>query len=310
MYQKRRSNMGNKIQWLATVVLTLAGVALLCAPAHAQGGASAPSPTRFTVADQGTPGKPDLILIPGLGSSRAVWDAEAARLAPNYRLHILQVNGFAGAPEAGNATGPMLPGIVAELHQYIAANNLHPIVIGHSLGGLLTLMLADKYPQDVRKIVMVDSLPSLAAFYLPNATPETVRPMAEAMRGAIAGGSAESFAAQSKSTTASMVNNPDAQKLVTAAAIASNQTVFANAMAEDLETDLRGEVASIKTPALLLYPYDAALQGPDPAKTDTLYQSQYKPMPNVKLVRIDNSRHFILYDQPAKLDDALEVFLK
>ena len=107
-----------------------------------------------------------------------------------------------------------------------------------------------------------------------------------------------------------MVNNADAQKLVIAASLASDRTVFANAMAEDLETDLRGDVATMKTAALLLYPYDPTLQGPDPAKTDALYQSQYKPMPNVTLVRIDGSRHFIMYDQPTKLDDALEPFLK
>ena len=35
-----------------------------------------------------------------------------------------------------------------------------------------------------------------------------------------------------------------------------------------------------------------------------------KQMPNVKLVRVDDSRHFIMYDQPGKLDAAVEGFLK
>jgi pimeloyl-ACP methyl ester carboxylesterase len=30
----------------------------------------------------------------------------------------------------------------------------------------------------------------------------------------------------------------------------------------------------------------------------------------VKIVRIDGSRHFIMYDQPAKMDAAIEEFLK
>ena len=68
-------------------------------------------------------------------------------------------------------------------------------------------------------------------------------------------------------------------------------------------------MASIKTPTLMLYPHDPAFQGPN-ANTDALYQAQYKAMPNVKLVRIDNSRHFIMYDQPAKFDEAVEAFLK
>jgi pimeloyl-ACP methyl ester carboxylesterase len=41
-----------------------------------------------------------------------------------------------------------------------------------------------------------------------------------------------------------------------------------------------------------------------------MYQAAYKTKPNVTLVRIDGSKHFIMYDQPAKLDAAMEGFLK
>ncbi len=108
------------LQWVATVMFVVAGIALLCAPANGQGVPSAAKaaalkgavnggtevpplqsgtsarfvPTRFAVTDEGTVGKPDVVLIPGLASSRKVWDAEVALLAPNYRLHVLQVNGW------------------------------------------------------------------------------------------------------------------------------------------------------------------------------------------------------------------------
>ncbi len=298
------------IQWLATAILTLAGFALLCKPAHAAVAGTGFKPTRFTVADSGTVGKPDVILLPGLGSSAAVWNDEAAKLAPSYRLHILQISGFAGAPVAGNTTFPMLPAIVAELHQYIVANNLHPVVVGHSLGGLLTLMLADKYPGDVRKIVMVDSLPSLAALYAPQASAEEVKPFAEGMKAQMLAAAPEAFAAQSKISAAAMVKSPAALQTVTDASLASDRTVFVNAMAEDLETDLRSEVVNIKTPAMLLYPVDASAPGVDPNKVTALYQAQYATMPNLKLVRIDDSRHFIMYDQPTKFDEALQAFLR
>jgi len=68
-------------------------------------------------------------------------------------------------------------------------------------------------------------------------------------------------------------------------------------------------LAKIKTPMLLVYPYDATLQK-DEAAYDALYKSSYAGMPNVTLVRVDGSRHFIMYDQPAKLDAAVEGFLK
>ena len=109
---------------------------------------------------------------------------------------------------------------------------------------------------------------------------------------------------------AAMVKNPDAQKLLAASFSASSRAVAVEAMEEDLETDLRADVASIKTPALVLYAYDATARQPEPAKYEALVQAAYKSMPNVKLVRIDDSRHFIMYDQLAKLDAAVEAFLK
>ena len=289
----------------ATLFFLLAGIALLVVPSHAAGFAA----TRFTVADKGTAGKPDVILIPGLASSSAVWDAEARLLAPNYRLHIVQVNGFAGAPAGANATGPILPGVVEELHGYIVAGKMHPVVIGHSLGGLLTLMLADAHPEDVAKLVIVDSLPFYGLVFDPNATVEAIAPQGKVIHDQIIAIPADQFAAMQPMMVKSMVKDEAGGKAVVAADIASDRTVFANAMLEDLQTDIRPEMAKIKTPALLLYPYDATLQH-DQAQYDALYKGAYASMPNVKIVRIDDSRHFIMYDQPEKLDAAVEGFLK
>lgn len=106
------------MQWFAAVVFVVCGILLLCAPSTAQ--VKAALPTRFTVVDEGTEGKPDVVLVPGLTSSREVWAGEAKRLAPNYRLHLVQVNGFAGQAAGPNATGEILPAIVDELHAYCA----------------------------------------------------------------------------------------------------------------------------------------------------------------------------------------------
>jgi pimeloyl-ACP methyl ester carboxylesterase len=96
-----------------------------------------------------------------------VWDAEVKLLAPNYRLHLVQVAGFAGAPAGPNAAAGMLPGIVEELHGYISATQMRPVVVGHSMGGLLAMMLAEKYPADVKKMVIVDTLPFYALLSSP-----------------------------------------------------------------------------------------------------------------------------------------------
>lgn len=297
------------VQWGMAVVLTAAGVALLVGgPIHAQGAAF--TPTRFTVVDAGTAGKPDVVLIPGLSSSRAVWDAEAKLLAPNYRLHLVQVNGFAGQAAGPNATGEMLPGLVEELHGYVAATGMHPVVVGHSLGGLLTLMLAAKYPADARKIVVVDALPFYALLFSPQATVEAVRPQAEAMKQQLLAIPAEQYAAMQPMMVAAMVKDPAGAKTVASWSAASDRSVVANAMVEDMLTDVRPQLASIKTPALVLYEYDASMPMLHADAYEATLKSSYASMPNVTLVRMDDSRHFIMYDQPAKFDAALQGFLK
>ena len=285
----------------------LAGVALLVAPeAHA-----APFvPTRFTVVDSGKVGAPDVVLIPGLGSARTVWDGEVALLAPKYRLHVVQLNGFGGSAAGVNASGTILPGVVEELHGYISSAKMTPVVIGHSMGGLLTMMLADKYPADVRKMVIVDTLPYYAVLFKPDATVETMKPQAEVMKQQIIAAPTDQFAAMQAVVVPQLVKNADAVKVVSAWDVADDRTVFAQTMADDLTTDLRGDMATIKTPMLLLYPYDAASQGPDPTKVDAMYHGAYASKPNVTLVRVDDSRHFIMFDQPAKMDAAIEGYLK
>ena len=49
----------------------------------------------------------DLILIPGLATSREVWDATRAAQRSCIRLHVIQIRGFGDAAEA-NGEGPVL----------------------------------------------------------------------------------------------------------------------------------------------------------------------------------------------------------
>ena len=223
----------------------------------------------------------------------------------------MQVNGFAGQPAEANASGTdLLPAIVEELHGYIVAGGMHPVVIGHSMGGLMTLMLAEKHPTDVKKLVIVDALPFYALMFSPNVTVEAMKPQVAAMRGQMTAMTAEQFAAMQPMMAAQMSKDPAGQKQIAASSTATDRAVMIEAMTEDLQTDTRGGLAAVTAPALVLYEHDPTLQQPNADSYEQAMQSSYKPMPNVKLVRVDGSRHFIMFDQPAKFDAALEPFLR
>ena len=103
---------------------------------------------------------PDVVLIPGMSCSRAVWDRTFVHLEGRYRLHLVQLDGFAGMPSCANAHGPVTQPVLDALDAYIKANQLKsPAIIGHSYGGSLGMMLAIQHPEDVGRLMIVDSLP-------------------------------------------------------------------------------------------------------------------------------------------------------
>ncbi|WP_454717055.1 alpha/beta fold hydrolase [Caulobacter segnis] len=272
------------------------------------GGNHAHAADRMTVTVTGK--GPDVVLIPGLASSGAVWDATVKQLAATHRVHVVQVAGFAGAPVGGNAEGPVVDPLVEAVDGYIKANHLKaPAVIGHSMGGFTGLLLARRHPEDVSRLMVVDSLPFFAVLFSPAATVETVKPQAAAMRDGVTAMTPETFAGQQAMTAPRFVKSPDGQKLVLAWSVASSQSVVGRAMYDLLTTDARGELAAIKTPVTLLYPYDPAMGAPT-AAIDKTYADAYATLPGVTLKRIDDARHFIMLDQPQAFATAVESFLK
>lgn len=290
-----------RIHLFAVVMAILAAIGVF-------GGNHAHAADRITVTVTGK--GPDVVLIPGLASSGAVWDETVKQLAPTHRVHVVQVAGFAGAPVAGNAEGPVVEPVVEAVDAYIKANHLKaPAVIGHSMGGFTGLMLASRHPEDVSRLMIVDSLPFFSALFSPSATAESMKPQAAAMRDATATMSADSFASQQAMTLPRMIKSPEGQKTALAWSVASSQSVVARAMYDLLTTDARADLPAIKTPTTLLYPYDQAMGAPT-AMIDKTYADAYAGLSGLTMKRIDDSRHFIMLDQPKAFAEAVDTFLK
>ena len=267
-----------------------------------------PAAARFTVEVKGQ--GPDVILIPGLGSSSAVWDATARQLEGRYRVHVLQVAGFAGAAPGANAEGPVVEPLVEAVDAYIRANGLKaPAVIGHSMGGLTGLMLARRHPADVGRLMIVDSLPFYGVLFGPGVTVEAVRPQAKMVRDATIAMAADAFAGQQAMTMPRLVRSPEGQGAAVAWSAASDRKVLSQAFYDVLTTDMRGEVAAITTPTTMLYPLDTTA-GQTAETVDPLYITAYAPLKGVRLARIDDARHFIMLDQPAAFAAQVEQFLQ
>lgn len=266
-----------------------------------------PVTNRITVTVRGK--GPDVVLIPGLASSSAVWDATAKRLEGRYRLHIVQVAGFAGSPAGANAKGAVIQPTLDAIDAYIKTNKLKsPKVIGHSLGGLMGLMLATQHPEDIDKLMIVDSLPFFGVIMGANDV-EAATPSAAAMRDTIIAQSQEAYAQGETNMLRMLVKSEEGRKTATAWAVASDKSVVARALYEDVTTDMRPKLHDIKTPITVLYPFDPSAGFPE-AAVDGIYKDGYAALPNKKIVRIDGSFHFIMLDQPDLFATQVDSFLK
>ncbi len=287
---------------------TTLAVALMACLLFASSAGAAPAfqPTRFSVDVRGS--GPDVLLIPGLASSREVWTDTARRFGAGRRLHLIQVAGFGGLPAGPNAEGPLLQPLVEELHRYLADRGLsHVAVIGHSMGGLIGLMLAKAHPEDVGRLMVVDALPFYALVFSPAATAASVEPIAAQLRDNTLAMTPEAFAQVEAQTVARLSRSPDGQKAALAWALASDRRVLARASYEDITTDVRGDLSAIRAPVTVLYAWDPAM-GPAEA-VDGLYAGAYAALPDKTLARIDASFHFIPLDQPAAFAAKVQAFL-
>ena len=261
----------------------------------------------------------DIILIPGLSSSPEIWqetvDHLTAQDGAGWRVHRIHVQGFSGAPAQGNAQTGDAPGLVAapvaeEIARYIRENDLpRPAVVGHSMGGTIGLMLAARHPDLVGRLMVVDMIPFMGAMFgAPGATAESVTPVADQIWAAQANTPREAYVAQATTAITGMINTQGRREEALEDMRESDQKVSAAAYRELVVTDLRPELSKITAPTEVLY---VKFNDPrmTPELTDTIYRMSYANLPGATLKRIDDSAHFIMFDQPQAFHAELDAFL-
>jgi len=251
---------------------------------------------------------PDVVLIPGFASSREVWRAEAERLKATHRVHLVQLAGFAGEPWV-HGDGPFVQPMAEELARYIHEQRLErPAVIGHSMGGMTAILLAQQSPELVGRVMSVDSLPFFSALFGPQVTAATARPFAEQAAAGIIGADEAGFRAGQERSAIGYSRTPATRTAMVEWSMRSDRQAMASAIREVMTTDLRPGLAAMITPVWAVYAADAD-GGAPAAMADALWAREYAGLPGVRLIRVDASRHFIMADQPARFAELVDQLL-
>lgn len=109
-------------------------------------------------------GGPIVVLMAGLGSFAPVWYKTQPEIAKRARVCAFDRPGYGFSDPAPRP--PILSQIPEDLHAALKAANLPGpyVLVGHSLGGLEARLFAERWPQDVAGMVILDTSP--AAEYL------------------------------------------------------------------------------------------------------------------------------------------------
>lgn len=244
-------------------------------------------------------GKQSLILIPGLASSRDVWNETTAKFDKDFTCYTLTMAGFAGAkPDADASFKDWEKGIAT----YIKNNKIEkPVIIGHSMGGGLAMAIAADYPELVGKIVIVDTLPCLAALSNPNFTSRENNDCSPIINKFTAM-TDEQFLQMQAQSIPRLLADTSMQDTVIGWSMKSDRKTFAKMYCDFSNTDLRETLKNIQCPSLVLLESYFALMKP-------AIEAQYAHLKNATYQYSTKGLHFIMYDDKEWYFNQLNNFL-
>src|SRR5690606_34136609 len=142
------------------------------------------------------------------------------------------------------------------------------------MGALTGLLLAQQHPDQVGRLLSVDSLPFFTAMFSPHATVETARPMAEQMTALLVSATPEYFAQQQRMGASGMSRDAATQAKIIVWSLASDRQAMAAAMRDVMTTDARPGLTAMTTPVTALYASDAD-GGAPAAMADAVWSRDY-----------------------------------
>jgi pimeloyl-ACP methyl ester carboxylesterase len=264
------------------------------------GSATLFSQTSFEVIVKGE-GNP-VLLLPGFGCTGQIWDETVAQISKNHKCYIFT---FAGFGHVKPIETPWFSTIKSDLEKYIKENNLSKsTLLGHSIGGTLSLWLAADNTEWFEKIIVVDALPASVALMIPNYKGEKIlydNPQSKSMLNM----AEADFQSMNVKSVTYMCNNKEKQKLIVEMINKSDRKTYVYGYIDMLNLDLRPEIAKIKKPVTIL-----AATNPSLEIVKKTYNDQYKNLPTVKILYAENSAHFVMFDQPEWFLNQVNQILK
>lgn len=111
----------------------------------------------FQYREIGESSSPPLVALHALGKNSESWDQVAAVLGENYRVLALDQRGHGGSARTSTYTFELM---CEDLLHFANALSLERFtLLGHSMGGTVSYLFAEKFPSRIEKLIVEDTPP-------------------------------------------------------------------------------------------------------------------------------------------------------
>lgn len=112
--------------------------------------------TRFAYRESGTPGKPPVVLLHGLAETSAFfWRPLIAVLEDEFHIFAFDLLGHGDSDRSSGYTTNHQAWLIAQAIEQLCVSPA--FFVGHSLGGILSTLIAMNWPHLVRRLVLYDT---------------------------------------------------------------------------------------------------------------------------------------------------------
>lgn len=253
----------------------------------------------------------NVMLLHGLAASPECWGESGEYLSPGVRTHAIHMRGFSGlAPSGFRSPMNFLKPMADALAGYIRTQRIGPVAIaGHSMGGLVSLILARDHADVVDRVMVADVPAYFSVLITPFATPAAMAPLAQHSRRTYMDKSKPELQDELRRTSEKLVRDPANVARLVRWGMASDRQTTADVMAEVMVTDLRNDMQRIEAPVDVVYAWDR-VSPVSKLALDQVYASSYAGLRQGRKLRLDDCRHYLMIDQPAAFYSAVNEWLK
>jgi pimeloyl-ACP methyl ester carboxylesterase len=225
-----------------------------------------------------------------------LWQETMAYLGAFYRTYALDFWGFGESGKKRETYA--VQDFVSLVNQFMEQLGIvNAPLVGHSMGGTVSLSVAVQYPQRVSKVVVVGSpiVGSSLAWPLKMAGQRPIAFMLFNMMG--------TFRTAMRVASPFICRDPRFSDMMDRDLSRTTVESFLRSIASLRRTDLRPVLGQVKVPALGIYGDKDNIVHP------MQWQPMQKGMPQTRIQRFPKAGHFVMLEEPAEFSQKLKSFL-